>query len=165
MDDLISKLSSYNILNYLFPGVLFVVLLNKTTDLNLIQESLFEGVFLYYFIGMLINRFGSLVIEPIMKKIVVFEAPERFKQASKIDPKIDIYSETNNMFRSIASVLLLLLAFILLDKFNALILWHIWWVKLLIIAVFFVTLVLSYKKQCETIVSRIKIALNSESKS
>lgn len=85
MKDLIDKLTTYNIFNYLFPGVLFVVLAKATTDYNFIQENNFLGAFLYYFIGMTISRFGSVVIEPILRKInfVKFRDYQEYAKASK----------------------------------------------------------------------------------
>lgn len=67
MKDLLDKISSYNIFNYLLPGVVFVAIANSLTKYNFIQEDIVIGVFLYYFIGLVISRIGSVVIEPIMK--------------------------------------------------------------------------------------------------
>ena len=69
MKDLLDKLTNYNIFNYLFPGILYVVIAKSTTDYNLIQENNLLGAFLYYFIGMTISRFGSVIIEPILRKM------------------------------------------------------------------------------------------------
>jgi len=64
MKEIIEKLSSYNIFNYLFPGVVFAILATKFTNLNLTFDNLFLGAFAYYFIGLVISRFGSVFIEP-----------------------------------------------------------------------------------------------------
>ena len=69
MKELLDKLSSYNIFNYLFPGVLFVVFLSKVSNYDLIQKDIITGAFLYYFIGLVISRVGSLFIEPFLKRI------------------------------------------------------------------------------------------------
>ena len=66
MKEILDKLSSYNLFNYLLPGVLFVVIASKVTRYGFIQDDIVIGVFLYYFIGMVISRFGSLVIEPLL---------------------------------------------------------------------------------------------------
>ena len=63
MKEIIDKLSSYNIFNYLLPGVLFVAIAKNFTEYNLILDNDFIGAFFYYFIGMVISRFGSLIIE------------------------------------------------------------------------------------------------------
>ena len=60
MKDILSKLSSYNLFNYLFPGILFVIVIGKVTHYSLIQQDVIIGVFLYYFIGLVVSRFGSI---------------------------------------------------------------------------------------------------------
>ena len=111
MKELIDKLSSYNIFNYLLPGIVFVVLLEKVTHFSFIQKDIVLGVFVYYFIGLIISRLGSLIIEPILKRIKFIEfAPySEFVFASKIDTKIEILSESNNMYRTVCSLFLLLM--------------------------------------------------------
>jgi len=48
MTELLQKLSTYNIFNYLFPGVVFVILLKHVTNIYLIMNDLVLGMFLYY---------------------------------------------------------------------------------------------------------------------
>ena len=85
MKDLLQKISSYNIFNYLLPGVVFVTLLRLLTKYELIIDDFIVGVFFYYFIGLIINRIGSLVIEPIIKKtsLVKFFDYRKFISASR----------------------------------------------------------------------------------
>lgn len=109
MNDLISKLSSYNLFNYLLPGVLFSFLVENFTKYSLIQENLFVGAFLYYFVGLIISRIGSLAIEPFLKwvKFLKFADYKDFIKASKHDEKIEIFSEQNNMYRTFVSMFFL----------------------------------------------------------
>lgn len=115
MKDILDKLTSYNIFNYLFPGVLFVIIAKATTDYNFVQEDTFLGAFLYYFIGMTISRFGSVIIEPLFKKIKFLEFSDYkdFVTASKKDSKIELLSEVNNTYRTLNAMTfsLLLLKF------------------------------------------------------
>jgi hypothetical protein len=110
MKDLLDKLSSYNLFNYLLPGVLFVVFLDRYTRFSLIQENLVMGGFVYYFIGLVISRFGSLIVEPALKKVsfVKFAKYEEYIVASKQDPKIEILSEANNTYRTLCATFALL---------------------------------------------------------
>ena len=112
MKDILDKLSSYNIFNYLFPGVLFVIIAKATTDYNLILEDNIQGAFLYYFIGMIISRFGSIVIEPLLKKVkfLKFRDYKDYIYASKQDDKVELLSEVNNTYRTLNSMLFLLLS-------------------------------------------------------
>ena len=68
MEDLIKKISSYNLFNYLFPGIVFVVLAKMITPYSFLHEDIILGIFIYYFVGLSISKFGSLVIEPLLKK-------------------------------------------------------------------------------------------------
>ena len=112
MKDLLDKLSSYNIFNYLFPGVAFVVIASKLTSYSFIQQDILVGAFLYYFIGLVISRIGSIFIEPFLKfiKFLKFADYKRFVKASKVDTRIDTLTEVNNMYRTICSLFLILIA-------------------------------------------------------
>src|SRR5262245_46621561 len=107
MKDLLDKISSYNLFNYLLPGILFVVIAQKFTRYSFVQDNLVMGVFVYYFVCLIISRVGSLIIEPFLKKIsfVVFADYSDFIIATNADPKIEILSEVNNMYRTIIAML------------------------------------------------------------
>jgi hypothetical protein len=158
MKDLLDKLSSYNIFNYLLPGVLFAVILSKITNYNLIQEDIIIGAFLYYFIGLIISRIGSIVIEPFLKfiRLVKFAEYKKFVAASKNDAKIELYSEINNMYRTIVSLILMLILIKLFEYVSQ------YWLLLqkygnVILIIFLLILfVLSYRKQTKFIVNRIE---------
>src|SRR6266540_3344577 len=100
MKELIDKMSSYNLFNYLLPGVLFIIILDGFTTYSFTQDNLIVGAFVSYFIGLVISRFGSLIIEPVLKKIsfLRFADYAEFVFASKKDSKIDVLSESNNMY-------------------------------------------------------------------
>ena len=111
MKDLIEKLSSYNLFNYLFPGVIFAVISEKMTSYSFLQDDIIVGVFVYYFIGLVVSRFGSLFLEPALKKIefLKFADYNDFVSASRVDQKIELLSEVNNMYRTISSLFALLI--------------------------------------------------------
>ena len=157
MKDLLDKLSSYNLFNYLFPGVLFVLISNFFTDYNFIQENDFIGVFLYYFIGMIISRFGSLIIEPILKAIsfVKFLDYEIFIKISKNDEKIELLSEANNTYRTISAMLILLLLLKLYNWLQNLLGIQDTVTQIVLLVLILLLFLFSYKKQTKYIVSRI----------
>ena len=162
MKELLDKLSSYNIFNYLLPGVLFSVLASKMTELELVQKDLVVGVFVYYFVGLIISRFGSLIIEPLLKKIrfLKFADYKDFVQASSKDGKIEILSEANNMYRTFVATFLLIglvkLYYKLAIKWTFLNNWSDWILVVLIVVMF----LFSYRKQTNYITKRI----NSQNK-
>src|SRR5690606_9609974 len=117
------KLSTYNIFNYLLPGIVFVALLRQYTSFDLIVDEIFIGAFLYYFIGMVISRIGSILIEPILRKsgIVKFSDYPKFVLASKNDDKIELFSEVNNMYRTFISMLLILIFIVVYENITFLV--------------------------------------------
>lgn len=119
MKEIIDKISSYNLLNYLFPGIIFVILLRKFTAIDLVIENDFLGMFLYYFIGLVISRIGSLFLEPLFKKIKLVSLSEYqdFIEASKKDEKIELFSEINNSYRTITSLFFCLALALFYDKY------------------------------------------------
>ena len=106
MKDLLEKLSSYNIFNYLLPGIVFVILADALTAFHFVQQELILGVFLYYFIGLIISRLGSIVIEPLLKwsRFVHFSSYADFVSASKDDKSLEVLSEANNMYRTFCAL-------------------------------------------------------------
>ncbi len=104
------NLSSYNLFTNLLPGVVFCVLASKFFSFDLIQSDIVTGVFFYYFVGVVIGRIGSLIIEPILKSInfISFAKYSDFIDASSKDSKIGVLSETNDMYRSLFGMTLAL---------------------------------------------------------
>ena len=158
MNEYIEKLSSYNLFNYLFPGVVFCLIVDKYFSYSLIQESTIIGIFLYYFIGLVISRIGSLIIEPILKKtkFVNFSSYSDYIAACKQDSKIEILSEENNMYRTVVSLL-----FTLVLVFGYESIANTWpliaqYTKYIAILILIIMFLFSYKKQTSYIVKRIE---------
>jgi hypothetical protein len=112
MKDIISKISSYNLFNYLLPGIVFAVLVERITTYKIIQSDIIVGLFLYYFCGLVISRIGSLIIEPFLKRVsfVKFAPYKDYVQVSAKDPILETLSEVNNMYRTLCALFLTLLA-------------------------------------------------------
>lgn len=158
MKDLFDQISSYNLFNYLLPGILFVCISKYFTDYNFIQDNDFVGAFLYYFIGMVISRFGSLFVEPILKGIsfLKFADYKSFIVASKKDEKIELFSEVNNTYRTITALFIILL---LVKIYNHIqVRWNIPIniTYLIVVIVILVIFLFSYRKQTNYITKRIK---------
>ncbi|MFV0159201.1 hypothetical protein OBK24_12205 [Empedobacter falsenii] len=111
MNEFFNKLSSYHLFNNLLPGILFVVLLNKFTEYQINYDNLLVSAFLFYFLGMTISRISSIIIEPFLKKIkfVRFKEYKLFVEAYKKDNKLEIFVETNNKFRVLFTMLILII--------------------------------------------------------
>ena len=165
MKELVDKLSSYNIFNYLFPGTLFAYLGTKFTSYMIVQDNLVVGLFLYYFIGLIISRIGSLTVEPFLKwiRVVKFADYEDYVQASKSDSKIELFSELNNMYRTLCSLPIMLGVLKIYDGLlrnripggdhtN----------DVFLLIGFLTLFLLSYRKQTKYVVKRVKIALEKK---
>ena len=69
MKELLDKLSTYNIFNYLLPGIVFVILADEITNYSFAQQDIIIGLFLYYFIGieMISEHLESQVIDSLLE--------------------------------------------------------------------------------------------------
>jgi hypothetical protein len=115
MKDLFEKLSSYNIFNYLFPGVLFAILGEQFTSFTFVVDNIVLGLFLYYFFGLVISRIGSLIVQPILEHLNFTDPASYsdFVSASQSDEKLSVLSQENNMYRTLCALFLCLLALLL----------------------------------------------------
>lgn len=158
MKDILSKLSSYNLFNYLLPGIIFVILCERFTRYTFIQPDIIIGVFLYYFIGLVISRFGSLVIEPVLRRVsfLKFADYKDFVVASKADGKLEVLSEVNNTYRTLCSLfvlLVLLKVYELIEiKFAELKEWS----GAVLVVLLLIMFLFSYRKQTAYITKRVK---------
>jgi hypothetical protein len=104
-----------------------------------------------------VSRFGSLIIEPLLKKFKFLKFAENkdFVKASAKDEKIEILSEANNMYRTFIATFLLLglvkLYCLLATKWIFLNEYSDWIMVLTIIGIF----LFSYRKQTNYITKRI----------
>ena len=167
MKDLFEKISSYNLFNYLLPGILFAVFAEQITHYKFIQSDVLVGLFLYYFIGLIVSRIGSLIIGPMLRtiKFIKFAPYGDFVRASKMDPKIEILSEQNNMFRALIAMFVALAVLKLFeliadwkDLSNATSMY-------ILLALLFIMFVFSYRKQTAFIKQRVGFATDDVGKS
>ncbi len=156
MKEILDKVTSYNLFNYLLPGTLFIVILNGFTQYSFTQDNLIIATFVYYFTGLIISRIGSLVIEPILKKLkfVEFAEYKDFVVASKSDPKLEYLSEANNMYRTFISMFILLFLFKLYELFSYRYVFLITHEDSLLILALLIIFAFSYRKQTSYIKTR-----------
>lgn len=158
MKDLLDKLTSYNLFNNLLPGIIFVIFCKEFVGYNLIQENNILAAFLYYFIGMSISRFGSLVIEPVLikLKILKYENYKSFVKTSKPDPKTEVLIEVNNTFRTVASIFFLLLITMAYELINSYIDISKHLENIILIILLLLLYLASFRKQTKYISKRIE---------
>jgi len=110
MDKLIEKLSEYNILNYLIPGVLFLCFIDALEIHDINEKNVFLMLFGGYFSGMVLSRLGSIVVEPLFKwlNIVVYAQYSDYLKAEEKDAKLPRLVSENNMYRTFVSMFIIL---------------------------------------------------------
>ena len=157
INSVLSKLSSYNIVNYLIPGSALCLLVKQYTNYSVFQDSLILNIVICYVAGLVNYSVGASVIEKLYKKwkIVKYEEYSRYIDASKSDERIKEMSEVNNMFRSFVAVGINVLAVMVYGKLDC-------WLGLsrltpwLLAAILLVIVSMQYRKQTAYIVKRIK---------
>jgi len=116
------------------------------------------GAFLYYFVGLVVSRFGSLVIEPVLRRtsFIRFAAYKDFVAASKKDDQLNLLSEVNNTYRTLCAVFSLLLIVkvygLVEGRYPVFKGWDATVLSLLLLVLF----LFSYKKQTAYVTKRIK---------
>ncbi len=164
MEKLLEKLTSYNLFNYLLPGIIFSILLEKTTNYSIIQENIVVEAFLVYFIGLLISRISSLIIEPTLKKVkfVKFADYKDFVLASENDNKIELLSESNNMYRVFISLFVVLIIVNIYEQLLQQTLGE--YTNFVVTVLLLLLFLFSYRKQTNYITQRVEIYKNKQKK-
>lgn len=157
MDKFVDKLSSYNILNNIFPGIVFCSITSEFTNESFLKNNIIENLFLYYFVGMVLSRIGSIIIEPMFCKFkfVIFADYEKFIKAELKDNKISILSETCNVYRTmLATILMLIISkiyFVIAAKYE----WITKCIIYIILIFLFILFGFSYRKQVSYVKKRV----------
>jgi len=160
MKDLLDKLSSYNLFNYLLPGTIFAAGVESISDYTFRQSNILVEAFVYYFIGLVISRVGSLIVEPLFKatKFVRFAPYKDFVRACSSDAKIELLSEQNNTLRTLCALFVALPGFKLLDVIATKLALSQPAAMLFGFAFLLVLFAFAYRKQTEYVKKRVEIA-------
>lgn len=111
MGNIIEKLDSYEIMTNLLPGAFFGMALRLLCGLELPVDNIGEEIVVYYFMGFIINRLGSLIIKPLLLKCNFIKEVDynEYVKAEKINEKVRTLTEICNYYRSILTANLILL--------------------------------------------------------
>jgi len=172
MKNILEKLDSYQLLTNLLPGAFFGLTLRYLLGFDLPTNSMFEDLIIYYFMGLIINRVGSLIVVPLIKKIrfkkyrFIRNAPyPDYVKAMRKDSKIDTLSEANNCFRSLLTSVLLLPLVQLFIFLHEEWMWFTenWrWISIFLLITIFL---FSYRKQTTFIRERVETVISKDSNS
>ena len=163
MNELLNKLSSYNIFNYLLPGAVFSVVAERLSLLAS-PEELVTRLIWYYFVGMVISRVGSVVVEPALKwaHFVTYSDYGKYLLACDKDRKLDVMVEVSNTYRTLATVFLSIIACIVYkSRFAKSGVSDVWQERIAIVLLLALFL-LSFRKQVSFIRRRVDRAVEDE---
>lgn len=110
LKSLSEKLSAYQLFNFIYPGAVFLGILSyKGVPLGMLKE-IWWFLLASYFLGMIISRFGSIVIESICLKFGWIEKYDIKRYADNIAKNsfTAILLELTNIYRTICSMGILL---------------------------------------------------------
>lgn len=105
LDDLLGKISAYDLFNVLIPGALVTYSVSQMPLGSCIDCSNWLALFVMsYVLGLIASRIGSLCIEPLVRKLKPTGKRDysAFAYAQKRDPKVEQLLMISNMYRSLA---------------------------------------------------------------
>lgn len=161
----IDKLSQYNFLTNILPGTVLCVILKYLVGYDLIPDDYYQAGIVFYFVGMVNSRVGSLVIEPILKAIswVKFAPYSEFLRAEKDDAKLTMLSQENNVFRSYISVMFISILGYIYKTCSLDLRLSLNNESLVLIVVLFVLFLFAYKKQTSFVRKRVENFIKNKS--
>lgn len=161
MENFFNKLENYNIFNYILPAIIFDIGCRIYINLTIIPtDNLVIATFIYYFIGLVISRVGSLIIKPLLWKLRILNKDYvskecDFYRAEEKDPKIKILFTNYNMYRNFISAFSLLIILKIATKIQKYFPLNSTFIFTSIIILLLVLFVMSYKKQLQYIYNRV----------
>lgn len=161
-NELVEKFSSYNIFNYLLPGTVFAFVMDRTTELEFVLDDYLIAVFFYYFLGLVISRFGSIVVEDGLKKIglIEFEEYARYVKAADRDPLLPVLSEQNNVLRTLIALVLFIMGGQAYSAYTPA--EYVVLVNAILLVCLLILLIVSYRKQTDYISKRVRTRQNDD---
>lgn len=162
MEQLFNKLENYNVLNYILPAIVFIECCKYYVGIDFnITNNIIIDIFMYYFIGLIISRISSLIVEPLLLKFRIINKKEisdksDFYRAEKEDSKIKILFTDYNMYRNLITVFILLIILKLYKFLQKYILINSIFTSTMVFIFLLILFILSYRKQLKYIHSRVE---------
>lgn len=160
MEKLLEKISAYQFLNYLIPGLIFVYSVEYLGIYDLQDDSVLLMLFGGYFAGMVLSRIGSLIFEKYLLKwkFVEFAPYKDFKDAESKDSKITTLSTENNTYRTLLATFFMLFVLYGLSLIPCVSdFMHSKWMWLVVLALLCLLFLFSYRKQTTYVRKSVEI--------
>ena len=159
LQQLIDNIYQYSFLTNILPGAVLMITLKYFVGYDfIIDDNWFLTGVMFYFAGMVCNRFSSLLIKPLLEALhIVKPLPYKdYISGEKKDTKILTLNTDNNAYRAYIAVFCIsLLAYLykhLLSRINFFIDYQ-WPIVIVLLILLFV---FSYRKQTKYIKDRIE---------
>lgn len=109
MNDIIQKISAYDLMNTLIPGGLLTYALQPLGYLDLSTTDVLVEAALAYLLGLIGSRVGSLVLEPLAIKLGLIQHDySAYVVAQKRDERLTALTTIANMYRALTGSVLVL---------------------------------------------------------
>lgn len=152
------KISEYDILNTVIPGATLSILLGS--EFRSFSENLapWQVLTLIYILGLIVGRFGSIIIEKFLRCLVKHAEYSDYLAAEEKDPKLKALVTHNNLYRSLISTGIVAGLFRLIEvtkvveKVEA----PDYVLKLIALVIFSGIFIMAYIKQTKYIVARVE---------
>lgn len=169
MNSIIQSITNYNIFNFLFPGIIFVILVEHFTQYTLIKDYLENNALylifalsIFYFIGMIISRIGSIIIELFLKyinfiKFLPYEDLNKTRDENdNRNLQLNNLINQSNQYRTIISLLILFGGIKIYEICQSIPHKHVSTEFIIIYFILILIFLFSYRKQTRYITSFIK---------
>jgi len=153
----LERISNYNIFNNFFPGIIAGIVLGKIFNYNLITGDIVFWIFIYYFIGMILSRIGSVILERPLLFGIKLSSKSRYVQAEKSDSKIQTLQQDANTYRTIVAMSLVVFVALIINQICIYPLdTKYFWASVAVSVLIGILFTASFRKQIRHIISRIK---------
>lgn len=159
------SISRYEFINNLIPGVLLCYLL-QYVGYDFLTDKLVTNLVIGYVVGVINGRVSSLVVEPFCRKVNIIQWRDYrlYNEAKKQRPFISTLQETANMYRSMASIFLIVLLFVAFKWMSRCWVWLNDNAFLILLIILLILFLFSYRKQVnDYVVKNIDETTNTES--
>lgn len=164
MNDFIFLLSNLRVVSSIVPGAILCIYINDFLKINILRHETIVNIFIFYAVGVIIGRIGSIVIEPLFESFGIIDKENypNFIDAEIKNPKVSTIDEISRFYRSMATLMMLIIVGILFEypmnlyPLTYVLGGHIVSVLILIL------MIKSYSKQSEYTANRIKKVLEDD---
>lgn len=156
---LIDKLSQYQLATNILPGMVLCAMLQYVVGYDILtSDKIYIQGIIVYFVGVMNNRFGSIVIEPLLKSIKLLDKAkyDEFVKAELKNEKVRILNMEGNAFRSYSATMALTLIAMLFKYLTNLLECPVVYQYIIAIFLLLFLFIASYIKQTKYVKDRVE---------